>query len=176
MTDTPTPDNRTSETSAFDAVVAVGDLPVYVVTTVSPTGRSGCLVGFATQTSIDPRRFLVGISRSNHTHGIALSAEYLAVHLIPRGHAEMIELFGGETGDEVDKFARCRWFDGPHGLPILSDSGIWFAGRILERLDVGDHLGYLLEPVGGGIRVADPDRGEWVRLADTRSIEPGHSA
>lgn len=162
-------------TGAFDALVAV-DRPLYVVTARSPDEMSGCLVGFATQSSIDPPLFFIGISRANHTHGVAARAEYLAVHLIAREHEELARIFGGETGDCVDKFAACRWAEGPHGLPVLTDAGVWFAGRIIERIDMGDHTGHVLAPVAGEVRHRDSDLSAWVSLAVGDSIEPGHSA
>ncbi|GAA3958300.1 flavin reductase family protein [Gordonia caeni] len=168
--------SRTADsTGAFESLVAV-DRPLYVVTTRSADGPSGCLVGFATQSSIDPPLFFVGISRANHTHGVAAHADHLAVHLIAREHAELARLFGGETGDSVDKFSACRWAEGPHGLPILTDSGVWFAGRIIERIDVGDHTGHLLAPVAGEVRQRDSDLSAWVSLAMGEAIEPGHPA
>ncbi|MGC4936016.1 flavin reductase family protein [Gordonia sp. DT30] len=164
------------EVDAFDRLVASIDYPVFVVTTGSRDGRSGCLVGFATQISIDPRRFLVGISRSNHTFTVAASADHLAVHLISREHRELATLFGGTTGDAVDKFAHCRWTHGPYGLPVLTDAAMWFAGRVVDRLDLGDHTGYLLEPDGGGVATDTADPAAWVSFADTHDIDPGHSA
>ena len=134
---------------------------------------SGCLVGFATQVSIQPSRFLVGLSKRNHTYRIASRADHLAVHLVPRTHAEIARLFGGETGDRVDKFERCAWHAGPQDMPILDDAEGWFVGQVLNRYDVGDHVGHLLEPVGGGV----PERFEQlVTLADVRDLEPGHEA
>jgi flavin reductase (DIM6/NTAB) family NADH-FMN oxidoreductase RutF len=65
---------------------------------------------------------------------------------VPADKAPLAELFGGETQDAVDKFAKCRWHDGPRGLPILDDCPNWFAGRVLGRLDCGDHDALLLEP------------------------------
>ncbi|MBD0859642.1 flavin reductase [Gordonia sp. zg691] len=165
-----------ADTDAFDKMVDIIDYPVFVVTTIAGGRRSGCLVGFASQTSIDPRRFLVGISQANHTHGVAAEAEYLAVHLIPREHRELAELFGGQTGDEVDKFEQCRWSEGPHGLPVLDDSEMWFAARILDRVDIGDHTAHIVEPVDGAILADDPDRNSWVSFAGTHHVEPGHDA
>ena len=162
-------------TDAFEALVAV-DRPVYVVTTRAGDERSGCLVGFATQVSIEPPRLLACISRANHTHGVVARTEHVAVQLIPREHSDLAELFGGQTGDEVDKFARCAWSEGPHGLPILDGAGVWLAGRILERFALGDHTGLLLEPVDGEMRLADDSLPAWVSLADVVDVEPGHTA
>ena len=158
---------------AFDRLMSLLDYPMFVVTTRADDELSGCLVGFSTQVSIDPPRFLVGLSKRNHTYRIAAHADHLAVHLIPRTHTEIARLFGGETGDRVDKFERCAWHAGPEGMPILEDAEGWFVGTVLNRYDVGDHVGHLLEPVGGHM----PERFEQlVTFADVRDLEPGHEA
>jgi flavin reductase (DIM6/NTAB) family NADH-FMN oxidoreductase RutF len=118
---------------------------MFIATTTAGGELAGCLVGFATQASIDPARFLVCISDKNRTHRVLESgAGAIAVHVVPAHAGELVELFGGETGDDADKFERCAWSAGPDGLPVLDGCGSWFAGRILERAPLGDHVGYLL--------------------------------
>lgn len=48
----------------------------------------------------------------------------------------------------------------------------WFAGRVLSRVDSGDHVGHLLDPFDGVFR----DRGG-ARLGfqDVRDVDPGHA-
>jgi flavin reductase (DIM6/NTAB) family NADH-FMN oxidoreductase RutF len=148
------------------------DYPMCIVTTVAGRERSGCLVGFASQCSIDPQRFTVWLSKANHTFDVAGDARFLAVHFPSRAQADLAALFGGETGDEIDKFDRCRWHLGPDGLPILDDVARWFAGRILERYDTGDHVGHLLEPVAAAC-------GSWAGQLGFQAasvIDPGHDA
>ena len=158
---------------AFEQLVALLDYPMYVVTTRAGDELAGCLVGFTSQVSIRPRRFMVGLSKRNHTYRVAQETEYLAVHLLARRHRELARLFGSETGDEVDKFARCSWEPGPHEMPILADAIGWFVGEVLSRIDVGDHVGFLLEPVAGSA----PDEFEQlVTFADVRDLDPGHEA
>src|SRR3954467_2733704 len=111
------------------------DYPMFIVTAAHGGERSGCLVGFATQCSIDPPRFIVCVSVNNRTFRVARDAAALAVHLVPDDADALVELFGGETGDDVDKFERCDWHEGPEGLPILDGCGSWFAGSVLERVD-----------------------------------------
>jgi flavin reductase (DIM6/NTAB) family NADH-FMN oxidoreductase RutF len=160
-------------TKAFETLVSLLDYPMFVVTTRAGDRSAGCLVGFASQVSIRPQRFLVGLSKRNYTYRVAEGASHLAVHLIERRHCELARLFGGETGDETDKFARCGWHSGPHGLPILDDAAGWFAGAVLSRYDVGDHVGFLLEAVEGSA----PDKlGQLVTFSDVRDLEPGHDA
>ncbi len=145
------------------------DYPMYIVTAAAGGHRSGCLVGFATQCSIHPPRFLVCISDKNHTYRVAREAEVLVVHLVPADAGELAELFGSQTGDEIDKFARCEWRPGPGGAPILAGCANWFAGRVLERLPAGDHVALLLEPVEA--HATDEEHFTFHRA---RRIEPGH--
>jgi flavin reductase (DIM6/NTAB) family NADH-FMN oxidoreductase RutF len=133
-------------TTAFERLVATLDYPVYVVTTAVESELSGCLIGFATQCSIHPPRFLACISKKNHTLALACRAATLAVHIVEEKDRDIAELFGGETGDEVDKFAKVRWHFA-HGVPILDACERWFAGSSLQQIDFGDHVGFLLEPI-----------------------------
>ena len=158
----------------FDEVVSHLDYPMFIATTASAHGEiDGCLVGFATQCSIDPPRFLVCISDKNRTYrALEAGASAMAVHVVPATAAELVEVFGGETGDEEDKFSKVSWTRGPEGLPVLDDCPSWFAGRILERIALGDHVGFLVEPFDGR---ADYD-GPVFPFSRAKRIEPGHEA
>jgi flavin reductase (DIM6/NTAB) family NADH-FMN oxidoreductase RutF len=158
---------------AIGELVARADPPLYVVTTVAAGERAGCVVGFATQASIDPARFLVAISKANRTWRVAEAASHVAVHLFGQERMEIVDLFGGETGDEVDKFEQCDWTEGDDGVPVLDGAVAWFIGRIIGRFDFGDHVGHLLDPVSGGSVKASPAA---VTLHDADDLEPGHPA
>ena len=153
----------------FQRLVATLDYPVYIVTTASYNKRSGRLIGFATQCSINPPRFLACISKKNRTLEIARQADVLAVHIVEEKDRNLAELFGGETGDEVDKFAQVSWHT-EHGVPILDACECWFAGTVIGRIALGDHVGFLLEPI-------DAEKGarsEQLTFQEARNIEPGH--
>ncbi len=160
--------------AGFQALVAGLDYPMYVVTAAAGGQRAGCLVGFGTQSSIDPPRYWVCISKANHTHGVARRAGALAVHLLGRSHLELARLFGEETGDEVDKFARCDWSPGPDGVtPVLAACPRWFLGRVVDRVDSGDHESFLLQPVGSSAGQADEAQ---LGFQQVKDLEPGHPA
>ena len=137
----------TDATEPFHRLVGQLDYSMFIVTTLADGEPAGCLVGFATQTSIDPPRFLVCISRRNRTHEVAARASALAVHFVPADAEDLVQLFGSRSGHEVDKFARAQWRRGPEGAAILAACPNWFVGRVVERRAFGDHTGYLLEPV-----------------------------
>ena len=159
--------------STFLKLAGSLDYPLFIVTASDGRRCEGCVIGFATQSSFDPPRFLACLSRENRTYRLALGVEALAVHLVPRSQAALARLFGGETGDEIDKFERCAWREGPRGLPILDACPSGLAGEIVARHDLGDHVGFLLAPLEA--RYAPGE--EIVYFQEVKDdIEPGHPA
>ncbi|AMW20011.1 oxidoreductase [Mycobacteroides chelonae] len=159
--------------SDFTKLMGQLDHPMYLVTVQGIDGPSGCLVGFATQISMNPPLFLVGLSEQNHTWRVSQAASHLTVHVIPQVEGELVRLFGEETGDNVDKFARCSWRLGPHGAAILDQSSAWFVGEILARIKLGDHVGHVLSPVA----IMGPDELHgYVAFSDVTGLIPGHEA
>jgi flavin reductase (DIM6/NTAB) family NADH-FMN oxidoreductase RutF len=147
--------------------------PVSIVTVALDGERSGCLVGFETQASIHPPRYLACLSRRNHTYHVVVRhrAAVLAVHFLSDSQRELAELFGSRTGDEIDKFERCAWHTGPRGAAILDDCENWFVGGVIGQLALGDHVGFLLDPIAahhGGAR-------QPLTLRDVRGMVPGHA-
>jgi flavin reductase (DIM6/NTAB) family NADH-FMN oxidoreductase RutF len=166
-------DKQAETAEAFEQLISLLDYPMFVVTTHAGDENAGCLVGFATQVSIRPPRFLVGLSKRNRTYRVATQSEHLAVHLVPRNQTDLARLFGAETGDEINKFERCQWQAGPEGMPVLTEAVAWFTGKILNRIDVGDHVAHLLEPTAAQA----PDQFDGlVTFADVKDIDPGHDA
>jgi flavin reductase (DIM6/NTAB) family NADH-FMN oxidoreductase RutF len=156
----------------FHALVGGLEYPMFIVTARADDEPLGCLVGFATQTSIDPPRFAICLSHNNRTYRRGRDAELLGVHCVPEHATALAELFGGETADEVDKFARCAWHEGPGGVPLLDECPNRFVGRVLWRHDAGDHDAFLLEPVA-----AEKGTGEdEFTFHRAKRIEAGHEA
>jgi flavin reductase (DIM6/NTAB) family NADH-FMN oxidoreductase RutF len=156
--------------SQFANLVSQLDYSLFIVTAAGDGERAGCVIGFASQVSIKPPRFLACLSVKNRTYRVAQATDTLVVHPVPDEAQELAVLFGGETGDELDKFERCAWEPGPDGVPVLTDLDNWFAGRVLERFQFGDHVGHLLEPTvvhqRGSHETFTFRRGRW--------IDPGH--
>ena len=145
---------------------------MFIVTVAAEDDMSGCLIGFASQCSIDPFLFLVCLSNKNRTFEVAQRSEYMAVHVVPAEQWELARLFGAMTGDDLDKFARCAWSAGPGGVPVLELCPSWFAGPIIERIDAGDHAIHVLQPSAGqGHAGVMP-----LMFQRARQIDAGHEA
>lgn len=149
------------------------DGAMVVVTVAADDQRDGCLVGFHSQASIAPPRYAVWLSRANRTSELAEHGRHLAVHVLSEEQHELAELFGGETGDEVDKLARVAWEPGPDGVPLLTDCPNRFVGRVVgSEPELGDHRLWILEPTDA--EAVDPPPP--LRLSAVTDVEPGHPA
>jgi flavin reductase (DIM6/NTAB) family NADH-FMN oxidoreductase RutF len=156
---------------AFESLMDDVDHAMVIVTTAVDDVRSGCLVGFHSQCGIEPPRYAVWLSTANHTYRVAARAETFVVHFARPDDLTLAEVFGGESGDDVDKFSQCAWTAGPDGVPLLDACPDRFVGRRVDLVDVGaDHACLVLAPTSGG-------RGEgdgWLLASQTRHIRAAH--
>jgi flavin reductase (DIM6/NTAB) family NADH-FMN oxidoreductase RutF len=157
---------------AFHELVTGVDYPMFIVTTSAGDERAGCLVGFATQGSIDPPRLLVMLSKANRSYRVTERAEELVVHCLHAGNRGLAALFGEESGDDVDKFDRCAWthVEGV-GPPVLAGTRGFAAGPILGRMDAGDHVAHLIDVSAARV---DCDAGGQLGFQSIKQLHPGH--
>ena len=118
---------------AFEGLVGELEYPMFIVT--ARAGRRAARL---------PRRLHdAGEHRPAALHRLPLAhqphlparqdAPALGVHAVPADADDLAQLFGGETADETDKFARTPWREGPEGVPILERCSNWFVGRVVAR-------------------------------------------
>jgi flavin reductase (DIM6/NTAB) family NADH-FMN oxidoreductase RutF len=162
-----------SWTEAFEALTSGLEYPMFIVTAAADGERNGCLVGFATQCSIDPPTLLVCISKANRTFRTAQRASSLVVHYLGAEDLPLARLFGESTGDDEDKFAHCGWTERPDGTPVLDGCRGWVAGDVISRTDVGDHVATAVRITAAEARNADDGQLGFSRVKD---FDPGHPA
>src|SRR5262245_6641609 len=79
-----------------------------------------------------------------------LSGRFLprSLRRVPRRHREPAAL------TPFAKFTGIEWAPGPDGCPVVERLD-WFAGSVVDRLDTGDHVGFVVAPwAGRGARAA----------------------
>jgi flavin reductase (DIM6/NTAB) family NADH-FMN oxidoreductase RutF len=157
----------------FDRMMQHVDQAMIVVTAALDDERAGCLVGFHTQCSIDPPRYAVWLSKANHTFRVALHAGRFAVHFLSTSERDLAELFGTESGDDVDKFEQCETEVGPHGVPLLTGCANKMVVRRTALFDEGgDHVCFVAEPLS----VVCTDEAALLQLSQVAQLDPGHGA
>jgi flavin reductase (DIM6/NTAB) family NADH-FMN oxidoreductase RutF len=157
----------------FNTLMAALDSPLIVVTVADERERAGCLVEFHVQSSIDPQRYCVWLSKANYTYRVALQSSHLVIHFLTADDLPLAELFGTQTGDTVDKFAGLPVDSGPGGAPVLRQCPNWLAVRRIALLDEGgDHVCLTTEPVAA--HTAQPFRP--LRISQAGHLKAGHGA
>jgi flavin reductase (DIM6/NTAB) family NADH-FMN oxidoreductase RutF len=158
---------------AFGTMMTSADPAMVVVTTVAEGERAGCLVGFHSQSSIDPQRYCVWLSKANHTYRVSLRAAYFAVHFLTADDLGVAERFGTVSGEDTDKFEGLDVAEDEYGVPLLAA----VPNRILlERIatldDGSDHV-----CVTSRLRSAST-RGAFtpLRVSDVAHLDPGHDS
>jgi flavin reductase (DIM6/NTAB) family NADH-FMN oxidoreductase RutF len=141
-----------------------------VVTATVGDEVSGCLAGFVTQSSLSPVRFLVCVSKVNHTFRVAERADALGLHALGADQHDLAALFGEATGDTTDKFSQIEWSRGRTGVPVLAECAAWVEGPILKRLSAGDHEALMIGIEAGGKGA----HGGRFMLSDAAGFEAGH--
>lgn len=159
---------------AFDRLVKCADSAMVVVTTSAEGEPAGCLVGFHSQSSIDPPHYSVWLSKANHTYRVALRSTHLAVHFLTSEDRGTAESFGTRSGENVDQFAGVEHALGPGAVPLLSACP---NRLVVERLaildDRGDHACFTGRVVQAQAAAAGF---EPLRLSTLADLEPGHEA
>ena len=158
--------------SAFSALTSGTDPAMAIVTTAVGDERGGCLIGFHAQSSMDPARYCVWLSKANHTYRLALRATHLGVHFLRPADFELAELFGTRTGDEVDKFADVSSEPHESGVPLLTALPNRLVGRKIALLDEGgDHVCVSVDVVAAA---AGDGRFTPLRFSQVQHLTPGH--
>ncbi len=161
------------QAKTFGRLVAQLDPAMAVVTTASSRERAGCLIGFHTQCSIEPNRYVVWLSKANHTFRVGVHAAHFAVHFLGQDDMELARLFGTTSGDHADKFRSVDWSPGPGGVPLLDASQNRFAAQRVALLDEGsDHVCLVLTPT----EASATDGFQPLRLSQVEHLQPGHDA
>ena len=114
------------------------------------------------------------LSTANRTAGSPGRPTHLAVHLLADDQHDLAELFGGETGDDVDKLSRVEWEPGPAGVPLLA--------RVRQPLRGPGRRGASTRAATTSASSSTRSRSSTgrrptpLRLREATDIDPGHPA
>lgn len=146
------------------------DYPMVVVTTLDRGNPAGCLVGFSSQSSMEPFRYTVFLSVKNHTFEAVDVGSTVYVGFLSEENFTLAQLFGEETGDEINKFEHCQWRAGPAGVPVLTAVSNWLVGEVIDRRAAGDHHAFTIEPT----HAATADWPGQLSSQDVKDFDAGH--
>ncbi|KUF14602.1 MULTISPECIES: flavin reductase family protein [Streptomyces] len=115
------------------------------------TARGQDPVGFTatslTSVSAEPPMISFGIGTGASSWPAVSRAEHVGVHLLGEHQQDLAATFARSGADRFG--APTRWFEGPHGVPVLDGVLAWLVCRIVARVPAGDHRVVLAEAVVG---------------------------
>ena len=166
---------------ALSRLMEAADSPLVIVTTAAEDEPAGCVVGFHCQSSIEPERYAVWLSKADHTYRVGLRAEYFAGALPARVRPRAARHFGTQSEIDVDKFADIGWSPGPGGVPLVDGLPHRLTMRRSMILDDGgDHVcvtGEVVDVDGGDgfvpLRLSVAADWEPGREPEERAVDPG---
>jgi flavin reductase (DIM6/NTAB) family NADH-FMN oxidoreductase RutF/rubredoxin len=126
---------------------------LYVVSSSHSSQHNGYVANTVFQVTSKPARFAIACNKDNHTCNLISQSQVFAVSVLQQdAKADLIGLFGYQSGRTVNKFASVRHRTGQTGAPILlEDTLAWFECRVLQTVDVGTHLLFVGEVVDGDV-------------------------
>jgi len=155
---------------SFAQFVAAANSAMIAVTASAHGRIDAALVGFHSQSSIDPPEYVVWLSKMNLTTRLARDCAVLAVHLLSAEQHDLAVQLGSVTeDDDPDKMRKLRTRRHSTGAMLLAECPAWFVGRIQRKLPGGDHQGFVLAPIAASRTTVSP-----LRLDAVTDIQAGH--
>jgi flavin reductase (DIM6/NTAB) family NADH-FMN oxidoreductase RutF len=126
---------------------------LYVVGANDGQRVNGYVANTVFQVTSAPARFAIACNKNNYTCGLIGHSQAFALSILQQEtKAELIRLFGYQSGRTVDKYATVRYRTGQTGAPILLEDAVaWLECRVVQTVDVGTHLLFVGEVVDGDL-------------------------
>jgi len=126
---------------------------LYVVSSTHGAQSNGYVGNTVFQVTAKPARFAIACNKDNFTCGLISQSQVFSVSILGQdAKAELIGLFGYQSGRAINKYASVRHRIGQTGAPILlEDTLAWFECKVLRTVDVGTHLLFVGEVVDGEV-------------------------
>ena len=118
---------------------------VYVFTTLDDGRPVGRVVDAVSQVSSEPKRMSVALMKTGCTSQAIAKAgtggRFAMTVLAEDAHATLIEAFGYQSSETVDKFAGFTTLRDESGVPYIPDGAVAeLSCEVIDILDMGSHL------------------------------------
>jgi flavin reductase (DIM6/NTAB) family NADH-FMN oxidoreductase RutF len=109
------------------------------------------------QCSFEPRLFTVFIEQDSHTRKLIDAGRVFTVSLLPEDSEEVVSLYTKPAEKVGDKLGDHAYFEATATrAPVYAGAVAWWECRVTESREVGDHLQYIGEVVGGAVLKPEP--------------------
>lgn len=155
-------------TPSRDLIAAVlGRTPsgVFVLTVRGPDGReTGMLTSWVQQASFEPPMITIAVNRKRFVHDWLADSPDVVLNLVGAGQKQFLKQFGAGFGPTEPAFEGCQVTRGANGMPVLADAMGHLEGRVITRMETGDHVVYAVEITAAGLGPDFASMSPWVHV------------
>lgn len=127
------------------------NLPVYSISSHDGNGQFNMhIITYASQISMQPKRFLCGIYRGTKTLDNLTDHPQFVLQLLASHQYRLTDLLGKKSGKQIDKMARLekrKLLSDWKGYKVLSECLALLELKVISTFDGGDHIGFLCDVV-----------------------------
>ncbi|PTQ53116.1 MAG: hypothetical protein BLITH_0196 [Brockia lithotrophica] len=124
---------------------------LYVVGTKGEHGPNAFAANWLTQVSFEPPRVALAAKKGSRSEEEIATSGVFSVNFLPAGAKEFAQTFFGPVREEEGKLGGYAFRPGITSCPIFDDAVSYIECRVVERVDVGDHVLYVGEVVDAGV-------------------------
>ena len=112
---------------------------------------------WGTQVSFEPRLYSIFVEQDAHTRKLIDAGKVFSVSFVPADSEDVVGFYTKPAEKVGDKLGEHRYLLAPEtGAPVFEGAVAWFECRVLESREVGDHVQYVGEVVGGAVNSDAP--------------------
>lgn len=141
----------TPETLATIAPV-LGQIPsgVFILIAGDGSGRTtGLLASWIQQASFDPPQVTIAVNKSRYLNDWLKAGSPVTLNQVAKGDSVLFRHFGKGFEPDANAFDGIETETGASGLPLLKGAMASLEGRLMSKMDAGDHVIWLAEITSG---------------------------
>jgi flavin reductase (DIM6/NTAB) family NADH-FMN oxidoreductase RutF/rubredoxin len=114
---------------------------MYIVSSKFNNKLNGYISNTVMQVTSDPVQLAICCSKNNYSSEIIKKSKILSISVLQRETSpDLINLFGYNTGKDINKFENIKYINGFSGVPIvIQDSIVWFECELINIIESGSH-------------------------------------
>lgn len=142
---------------------------------------NGCIINVVNQVTDSPLQIAVAVNKKNYTHDMIVNTGRFNVSVLTeQAPLKVFEIFGYQSGRDVDKFANCqveaRTANGILRLPKYINA--YISGEVQQMVDLGTHTLFIAQVTEAVQINSDPSLTyayyhEHIKPKPAASAEPG---
>lgn len=129
---------------------------MYVLTSKSGDKIDAATVNWVTQTSFNPPLVVVGVKKDSDSFGIIKEGKSFALNVLGADQRDLAFAFFKHVEPEGNSIGPAKFtINEASGAPILQETPGWFACKVVNIDETGDHAVVIGEVVDAGLNSAD---------------------